>query len=63
MFPTIGQAKATPTGRVLKVTHRGAAPAAKSDVYDCFVLFVIKLVSLNGAGVNLISESCIVIVC
>jgi len=62
MFPTIGQAKATPTGRALKVSHPGAAPAAKSDVYDCFALFVIKLVSLIGGGVNL-SESCIVIVC
>jgi len=33
----IGQAKATPVGRIFKVTHQGAAPGAKSDVYDFLV--------------------------
>jgi len=34
-LPIIGQAKATPTGRILKVTHAGAALRAKSDIYKC----------------------------
>jgi len=32
-----GEAKATSTGRILKVTHQGAEPGAKSDVCDCVV--------------------------
>jgi len=24
-------------GRIVKVTHQGAEPGAKCDVYDCFV--------------------------
>ena len=27
-------AKATPTGRILKVTHQGAEPGAKSDIRE-----------------------------
>ena len=34
-----GQAKATRKGRTLNVTHKGAPPGAKSDVYDCLVFF------------------------
>ena len=37
ILPIIGQAKATPIERILKVTHRGAAPGAQSDIYDCHV--------------------------
>ena len=36
-FHIIGQAKATPVGRILKVTQQVAALGAKSDVYDCLV--------------------------
>jgi len=31
----IGQAKAMPIGRILKVTRQGAAPGTKSDACDC----------------------------
>jgi len=37
MFDIFGEAKATLIGRILKVTRRGAAPGAKSDVCDCVV--------------------------
>ena len=37
-LPIIGQAKATPIGPIFKVTHQGAAPRTKSDVYDCLVI-------------------------
>jgi len=37
-FHIIGQAKATPVGRILKVIHQGAAPGGKSD--SRIVLFV-----------------------
>ena len=37
ILPIICQAKATPIERIIKVTHQGAAPGAKSDVYDCHV--------------------------
>ena len=33
----IGQAKSTPTGRLLKVTHQGAAPGSQSDVHGCLL--------------------------
>jgi len=33
----IGQAKAMPIGRVLKVTHQRAAPGTKPDAYDYLV--------------------------
>ena len=36
-MPTIGPAKATPTGSILKVTRQAAARGARSDVYDCLV--------------------------
>jgi len=36
-LPIIGQTKATPIERILKVTHQGAAPGAKSDIYDSHV--------------------------
>jgi len=36
-FPVISQAKSTLIGRILKVTHWGAAPGTKSDAYDCLV--------------------------
>jgi len=35
--PTIGLAKATPVGRMLKVTHRGSEPGEKSDACHCRV--------------------------
>jgi len=35
--PIIGRAKVTLIGRKLKVTHQGAEPGLKSDVYDCLV--------------------------
>ena len=37
-LPIIVQAKATPVGYILKVTQQGAAPGAKSEVYNCLVL-------------------------
>ena len=40
MFAPIGQAKATPIGRILKVTHQGST-GAKSDVYT-IALFKFK---------------------
>ena len=33
----IGQARTTPIGRKVKVTHQKAAPEEKSNVYDCLV--------------------------
>ena len=33
-LPVIGQANATPLGRILEVTNQGAASKAKCDVYD-----------------------------
>jgi len=37
-LPVIGAVTAMPIGRILKVTHQGAGPGAKSDVYDCLAL-------------------------
>ena len=34
-------------GRVLKVTHQGAAPGAKCDVDDCLVFFVVAWASAS----------------
>ena len=36
-LPVIGETNATPVGRILKMTHQGAAPRAKSDVCHCLV--------------------------
>jgi len=38
IFAYNGRLLATRIGSRLKVIHEGAAPAAKSGVYDCFVL-------------------------
>jgi len=35
---TIGQAKAMPVGRIVKVSHQMAASGATSDVYECLVV-------------------------
>ena len=32
-------------GRILKVTHREAALAAKSDVYDCIVYYYVLILT------------------
>jgi len=37
MFARNGSYGAWLTGRMLKVTHQGAASGAKFDVYDCVV--------------------------
>ena len=37
MYDRNGPRGAWLTGRILKVTHRKAAPGAKCDVYDCLV--------------------------
>jgi len=42
-FHIMGQAKAPPIGRILKVTYQGAAQEAKTDVYDCLVIIIIFL--------------------
>ena len=44
MFAHNGPYGAWLIGRILKVTHQGAAPGAKCNVYDCFV-FVHTVVS------------------
>ena len=36
-MPVIGQTKATPIRRILKVTHHEADPRAKRDVCNCLV--------------------------
>jgi len=38
MFAHNGPYGACLIGRVVKVTHRGAAPGTKCDVYECLVL-------------------------
>jgi len=37
-------------GRILKVTHQGAATGAKCDVYDCFVFVHISIHLNCGRG-------------
>jgi len=40
----IGQEKATPVGRILRMTHQEAALGAKSNDYDCLVVVVVVVV-------------------
>jgi len=39
---TIGQAKAMPVGRIVKVSHQMAASGATSDVYECLVIYTYR---------------------
>ena len=43
----IGQVKATPVGRALRMTHQEAALGAKSDDYDCLVVVVVVIACID----------------
>jgi len=53
----IGVTKSTLIGNILMVTHQGAEPGTKSDVYDCLVNRCTLLDAINTGVCVLVTKA------